>query len=351
MKKNGIVFFVLAVMLAMAFTAFGDSEGMSYQGMLADINGTVIQDGAYAMRFTIFNTLTGGPAGGLWQESHAAVQTTRGAFAVEFGLATPFGTLFKDEPLLWLEVEVDRNANGYDSSDTYAPRVSLSAAPYVLSAEPYTDEDAVAAMGVKDITNPLHHDRYSDTEAAAAMGAKENTNSLNHDRYTDAEAVAAMGVKDNANPLNHDRFELLDGAVTANKLGDDLKVAFRAHLGVTTLVNAFEPVICDVEKLDTSDSYDPTTGIFTAPYDGFYMFSFAVSTTASFICRFSVNGQPGPGILHYPGQYNHQNSATTVLQLDAGDSVSIINSAYAANLYGEEFSSPAQTHFSGFRIF
>ncbi len=351
MKQNGNVFCVLAVMLAMAFTAFGDSEGMSYQGMLADINGTVIQDGVYAMRFTIFNTLTGGPAGGLWQESHAAVQTTRGAFAVELGLATPFGTLFKDEPLLWLEVEVDRNANGFDASEIYAPRVSLSAAPYVLSAEPYTDDDAVAAMGVNDITNPLHHDRYADAEALAAMGVKDNANALNHDRYTDTEAVIAMGVKDNANPLNHDRFELLDGAVTANKLGDDLKVAFRAHLsGDWTVFHSGETIVCDVEDLDTSASYDPASGIFTVPYDGFYVISFSFSAGDILSGYVSVNGQIGPG-LSFSGTSVRQNSVTTVLQLNAGDLVSII-CANSVGIFGDtHWQSIPFTHISGFRIF
>jgi hypothetical protein len=70
----------------------------------------------------------------------------------------------------------------------------------------FTSADAVAAMGAKGSTNPLHHDRYANAEAIAAMGAKAITNALHHDRYTNAEAVAAMGAKGAGNPLHHDRY-------------------------------------------------------------------------------------------------------------------------------------------------
>ncbi len=268
MKEKGKGFCMLAVLLAMAFTAFGDSEGMSYQGMLADINGTVIQDGLYAMRFTIFNTPTGGPSGGLWQESHGAVQTTHGAFAVELGLSTPFGTLFKDEPMLWLEVEVDRNANGFEASEVYAPRVSLSAAPYVLSAEPYTDENAVAAMGVKDDANPLNHDRYTDAEAVEAMGAKDDANPLNHDRFTNAEVSANSDVAGNT--------------AFRDVVGRILQKYPSSH---PLFGSTYENIDFDLTRHNNgiSMTYDPGTQKFNASESGYYEISFQMlaRTTAS----------------------------------------------------------------------
>ena len=42
------------------------------------------------------------------------------------------------------------------------------------------------------LDSAAHHVRYSDPEAVSAMGIKDNTNPLNHDRFTASEAVAAV---------------------------------------------------------------------------------------------------------------------------------------------------------------
>jgi len=106
------------------------------------------------MRFTIFTTVTEGPVGGAWQETHASVETSSGTFTVELGLSNPLGTLFTDEPMLWLEIEVDQDGDGFEADEKYSPRVSLSAAPYVLSGGSFTDADVSANADV--VANTAH---------------------------------------------------------------------------------------------------------------------------------------------------------------------------------------------------
>jgi hypothetical protein len=55
-----------------------------------------------------------------------------------------------------------------------------------------TDAGPTSDWAHDHAANPsAHHAPYSDSEAVAAMGTKANANPLNHDRYTDAEATAA----------------------------------------------------------------------------------------------------------------------------------------------------------------
>jgi len=224
----------VAVMLAVCqapLVAHAASAGLSYQGTLADAQGNVIPDGTYTMRFTIFTTVTEGPVGGVWQESHASVETSSGAFTVELGLSNPLGTLFTDESMLWLEIEVDQDGDGFEADEKYSPRVSLSAAPYVLSGGTYTDTDAVNAMGAKDNANPLNHDRFTDSEVSA-----------------NADVAANTAFRETAD------------------------VAFRAYRSSSgTLSDAnYTKFPLNSELFDIGNDFDTSTGTFTAPANGVY---------------------------------------------------------------------------------
>lgn len=125
---------------------------MSYQGVLVDSGGTAVPDGDYTIRFSLWTLKTGGSR--VWgPETHAAVSVNRGAFAVDLGSTSPFGsTLFKTYASLWLEI----GANTGSGMETYAPRVALSGSPWAARAKSAADADTFAGHGVGDFAAAAH---------------------------------------------------------------------------------------------------------------------------------------------------------------------------------------------------
>lgn len=50
---------------------------------------------------------------------------------------------------------------------------------------------------------------------------------------------------------------------------------------ITTTDNVAITVLFDVENFDNNDNYDPTTGIYTCPVDGYYQFNVCVDITGA----------------------------------------------------------------------
>jgi hypothetical protein len=97
---------------------------MSYQGLLADGNGTIVADGDYPLTFKLYGVAAGGAA--LWSESQE-VTVTDGVFNAYLGTITPFvATLFTDS--LWLGITVDGGGE-------MSPRIRLAASPYTFTAQ------------------------------------------------------------------------------------------------------------------------------------------------------------------------------------------------------------------------
>jgi hypothetical protein len=116
------------------------SSAYGYEGITQD----PVADGAYALSFGIF-PLPGGGAS-LWQESHPAVPTTGGAFSVELGQATAFGTLFQTNASVYLEVSADTGGGLI----AYTPRVALAGAPYAQQALNADTLDGVHAADLEE---------------------------------------------------------------------------------------------------------------------------------------------------------------------------------------------------------
>ena len=140
-KNSEYLVFITLVLLAFflfGFSIYAAGPGtITYQGTVSDSVGAIPPDTNYAMRFTLFNALSAGTQ--KWQELHTggnAVPVTKGCFSAELGSISSFpATLFQDNANLWLEVEVDLNANGFEGTEKYSPRVPFTAAPYAFQSD------------------------------------------------------------------------------------------------------------------------------------------------------------------------------------------------------------------------
>ena len=96
---------------------------VSYQGLLTDNGGVPLADGSHSLFFSLYDASSGGSQ--LWTESHPAVTTQSGVFAVILGSSNPLNIAFDQQ--LYLAIEVDGGAE-------LDPRMALTAAPYALAA-------------------------------------------------------------------------------------------------------------------------------------------------------------------------------------------------------------------------
>jgi hypothetical protein len=130
MQFNWFKIHCMVVITAIALTgaAVAGVDTISYQGSLGTVGGTAVQDGVYALEFRLYNVPTGGAA--LWTESHPGVAVSNGAFAVLLGSAGggALSPVLSANASIWLELAADLGSG----VQTFAPRVELSASPYVI---------------------------------------------------------------------------------------------------------------------------------------------------------------------------------------------------------------------------
>ena len=108
---------------------------ISYQGVLANADGTLIKDGNHSLKLTLYPTATGVTT--LYTEEQI-VPVVRGIFNVIIGTVTtlPFTLTFDHAYFLGVSV---------DGGSELSPRTALTAAPYALYAEHAGTADAVSA--------------------------------------------------------------------------------------------------------------------------------------------------------------------------------------------------------------
>ncbi|MFP4501403.1 MAG: hypothetical protein ACLFTT_10430 [Candidatus Hydrogenedentota bacterium] len=128
--------FVLVLLLSAG--AVADSDTVSYQGVLRNDTLEPVDDGAYAMEFSLWDAETDGNQ--IWgPESHTNVTTTNGMFSIYLGSDVSLGTVFADNSALWLEIAADTGSG----LETYTPRIPLASVPYAQYA-PQADSAAQA---------------------------------------------------------------------------------------------------------------------------------------------------------------------------------------------------------------
>ncbi|XP_062615561.1 cerebellin-3-like [Saccostrea cucullata] len=128
-------------------------------------------------------------------------------------------------------------------------------------------------------------------------------------------------------------------------------IAFQTTLSSSLQnIKSYQAVIFDTVKLNEGNGYDKTTGIFTAPEDGVYTFSWAIASAGGkyFISEIAHNGKPiaysysdGSGRTGYVTSSNTAN-----IKMKKGDKAGI----RAHNGYGKFALGGYYCTFSGFKI-
>jgi hypothetical protein len=137
-------FFFVALVLASAGVASGQTTAFSYQGQLSDAGG--LANGSYDLRFALFDTVAGGAQIG-GAQTVSAVPVSDGVFTVQldFGVnAFPGADRF---------VEIAVKPVGAGSFTTLAPRQQISSTPYSIRTLSAATADALSSACVGCVQN------------------------------------------------------------------------------------------------------------------------------------------------------------------------------------------------------
>jgi len=135
----------------------GNFTTIPYAGQLTDAEGRAVADGAYALRFTLFDDPLAGSA--LWSETQEGVEVRDGALAVLLGSANPIPADVTEAAQVWLSVGVRGPAEAEFTE--MAPRLQVA-----------TDAE-VAAAGSAAATCP--HDHMGETWTGVGALTVRNT--------------------------------------------------------------------------------------------------------------------------------------------------------------------------------
>lgn len=113
------LYLLVTVFILFAEITFGQApKTISYQGVLTDANGTIVQDGNYNLTFNLYDAATGGTV--LWTENQS-VAVSKGIFNAILGSINPLTLLFDSQ--YWLGITI---ANGVE----LIPRLVFTSSPY-----------------------------------------------------------------------------------------------------------------------------------------------------------------------------------------------------------------------------
>jgi hypothetical protein len=159
------------VTMPIAHAATGINATIHYQGKVSSINGTAVANGAYNMRFKIYDALSAGTL--LWTEtwntSTQRVTMTGGLFSVALGThVTMTGSVNFNTDNLYLQVEFDPgNDDAYE--ETFAPRRRFSSVPYAHNANTLDGLDSAKFLR-KDIAETMSGTLTIKPNSAATIG-------------------------------------------------------------------------------------------------------------------------------------------------------------------------------------
>lgn len=113
------------LMMSVAVMSAGVPNVMNYQGRLTDAAGDPVADGAYLVKFIIYDAATGGTD--LWNSGFQSVTTTDGLFSYDLGANVTLPDLFGTDPNRYLGITV-----GTDPE--ISPRTRFTSTGYVFKS-------------------------------------------------------------------------------------------------------------------------------------------------------------------------------------------------------------------------
>ena len=144
MAKRSLIPAVALLVLTAGSTAFAQVPRIiTYQGVLADVNGTPVLDGNRTLTMSIYDAPTGGNL--LYTETQN-VQFVRGVFNVGIGSVTPFpASLTFDRPY-YVGITVDNNQE-------LSPRTELTSGAYAMRSSMADVANAISPNATGVVTN------------------------------------------------------------------------------------------------------------------------------------------------------------------------------------------------------
>ena len=124
----------ISLLLLIAVSSIGFAQiprTMSYQGIANDQTGNPLSDGSHNVTFSIYTTASGGSP--VYSETQSVI-TRNGLFSARIGASIPLPTSIGFDRQYWLGIAIDGGAE-------FAPRTSLTSAPYALNATHATNAD------------------------------------------------------------------------------------------------------------------------------------------------------------------------------------------------------------------
>lgn len=197
-------------------------EQIGFEGYLTDPNNATLplDDGAYAIRFSVFNAATAGTE--LWAEVQPSVAITGGYFSTTLGSITPFTTTTIFDGDRWIAVRLT------EETGERSPRTRVLATPFAFLAEnvPWTGVDGVPA-GFAD-------GQDADTQYSAGAGL-----TLSGTEFRVVTSTVQSRVTGTCAVGQYVRAIAADGTVTC---GTDANSTYTAGTGLTLVGAQFQIV-------------------------------------------------------------------------------------------------------------
>lgn len=141
--------------------------------------------------------------------------------------------------------------------------------------------------------------------------------------------------------------KVADGTITPSKWSNPYKFSAYRNVALNSAVTTFTAVAFDTELFDTNNNH--ATGVYTAPVNGFYSFTWNVTSVAAasiWIAALFINGSEKVRGMDVRGVTSPNTSpGSALVQLTAGDTVDIRLFANAALAIQ---TGQSNTHFTGF---
>ena len=164
--------------------AHAGPQVLTYQGSVQDPGGTPVADGAYTMRFTVYDAQLNGS--NLWQEIND-VEVTGGRYSIVLGESTAFNDLFSTHSDLWLEVAIDVDQSGsIENDEVFGPRQRMTSAAWAMEA------DAFGGGALDDVTTVSFTMPHPVFHRNVGFNAFSETDLTNNDYVNDLDGYLKL---------------------------------------------------------------------------------------------------------------------------------------------------------------